>query len=102
MAIRNRSLFIFENIAREKLFVSKNCNFQTLVSKDWWPDVHHVNVKHFDSLDELEDALARERNGKTKWNQVGFADAMAQRTPHRPNSDFDSHDIFTEGFPVDD
>ena len=34
-----------------------------LPSKEWWPDVDHVLVKHFDSLDELEiakyDALSK-------------------------------------------
>ena len=100
-ANRQKSLFIFENIKRERLYVSKNSNFQTLVKKDWWPDVHHINVQHFDSLDELEDALARFRNGKTKWNCIGAADAMAAHSVQvsKPAEDYD---IFKDGFPVDD
>ena len=94
-----KSLFIFEDIRRNRLFVSKNNNFQTLVAKDWWRDVHHINVKHFDSLDELEDALARAKDKGTKWNQVSTADAMAT---HVPPAQPVEHDIFTDGFPVDD
>ena len=101
MATRRKSLFIFENIKREQLFASKNSNFQTLVSKDWWQDVHHINVKHFDSLDELEDALAAAKSSGTKWNAVTAADAMAAHAPAQSSASIE-HDIFTDGFPVDD
>ena len=90
-----KSLFIFEDIRRNRLFVSKNNNFQTLVSKDWWRDVHHINVKHFDSLDELEDALALAKDKGTKWNAASApAPVPVSATPIE-------HDIFTEGFPVE-
>lgn len=60
---RSKSLFKFYNKERKLLHVSKNPNFQMLPSKEWWPDVDHVLVKHFDSLDELEiakyDALSK-------------------------------------------
>ena len=101
MASRRKSLFVFENIKREQLFVSKNSNFQTLVAKDWWRDVHHIIVKHFDSLDDLEDELARAKNRGTKWNQVSTADAMALHTPAH-TAPVVEHDIFTDSFPVDE
>lgn len=105
MAVRRKSLFVFENIKREQLFVSKNSNFQTLVSKDWWPDVHHIRVQHFDSLDDLEDALALAKSKGTKWNQVTMADAQVageSRLKAELASVPAEHDIFADGFPVDD
>ena len=104
MASRRKSLFVFENIKREQLFVSKNSNFQTLVAKDWWPDVHHIRVQHFDSLDDLEDALALAKSKGTKWNQVTQADANLVHAAKYagPQPEQIEHDIFADGFPVDD
>ena len=90
MSKRVRSLFIFKNKKREQLFVSKNSNFQTLVKKDWWPDVQYIDVQHFNSLDDLENALAIAKSNGTKWNQITTADAIAA-----------NHDIFKDGFPVE-
>ena len=94
---RRKSLFIFQDEHRERLFVSKNSNFQTLVSKDWWPQVRFITVKHFDSLDELEDALAVARSQGTKWNSVGVQATPPSTLPAQSVE----HDIFTEGFPVE-
>lgn len=92
---RRKSMFIFQDEHRERLFVSKNANFQTLVQKDWWPQVCFITVKHFDSLDELEDALALAKDKGTKWNAASApAPVPVSATPIE-------HDIFTEGFPVE-
>lgn len=68
MSSRTKTLYIFENVQRERLFVSKNHNFQTVATKPWWKDVHHVITKHFDSTDDLDAAVDEIKRSGTKWN----------------------------------
>jgi predicted proteasome-type protease len=53
-----KSLFRIYNKDGRLLQATKNCNLQVWLKKDWWPLVGNIEVQHFDSLDELEDALA--------------------------------------------
>lgn len=65
---KNKTLFLLYDIDRTLLYVTKSCNMQKLVFAEWWPKVHHIITKHFDSTDELDDARYATLEKGTKWN----------------------------------
>lgn len=66
---RKFTLWCFYDKGNNLLYVTKNVNQAVMRNKDWWCDADHVNMFHYETAGELEDAkLAAIQLGKSKWN----------------------------------